>query len=147
MTSDTQFDADSNDKLDQNTDISTTDEISIDTDESDDTTEPEIIVENRNDLDPHEDEEIQSPNLQNEEEERQYYPRIIAGPVSAIKKQTKNYIILKPTKSRISVSDTAKKALKCFEGQALDWEKKWIKLTSLNDVIRAFPPGESELIR
>ena len=76
----------------------------------------------------------------------QYYPKIISGPISAIKKQTSNLIIIKPTKSRTSTSDLAKKIMKRLESQAKEEEKKWVKLISVNDVIRVIPPGDSEIV-
>jgi predicted ribosome quality control (RQC) complex YloA/Tae2 family protein len=79
-------------------------------------------------------------------DEIQYYPKIISGPVSAIKKQTINFVILKPTKSKTSTSDVAKKILKRLENQAKEEEKKWVKLASVNDVIRLIPPGDSEIV-
>jgi predicted ribosome quality control (RQC) complex YloA/Tae2 family protein len=75
-----------------------------------------------------------------------FYPKIISGPVSAIKRRIQNYVILKPTKNHISTSDLAKKILKRLIQQAKENEQGWVKLISINDLIRVIPSGDSEII-
>ena len=78
-------------------------------------------------------------------EELQYYPQIIAAPATPISNQTNNYVVLRPTKTGQKTSNLAKKILAQFISNAAKEEKKWVRLASLDDIIRVIPAGTAEI--
>ncbi len=80
-------------------------------------------------------------------EETQYFPKIITAPPSAMKKVTQNFVIIKPSKKKMSTSELAKKILRRLQAQAKEDEQKWVALASINDMIRVIPPGNGEIAR
>ena len=78
-------------------------------------------------------------------EEVQYFPQIISAPASAISNTTNNYVIISPTKNGQKTSNLAKKILAKFISNALEEEKKWVRLASLDDIIRVIPAGTAEI--
>ena len=74
----------------------------------------------------------------------QYFPQVFSAPASAIQKQTQNFIKIRPSKSGIVASDLAKRILHTFLENATESEKKWVKMTSINDIIRVLPSGAAE---
>ncbi|MHA1512405.1 MAG: hypothetical protein ACTSRX_11890, partial [Promethearchaeota archaeon] len=101
---------------------------------------------------------INTPDLKKEEfeelqktkedgEEIQYFPKVFSSPLSAMKNQTSNYVRLKPSKQKSKTSALAKKILEIFIKKANDQEKRWIRLISVNDIIRLIPSGNGEIVR
>ncbi len=80
-------------------------------------------------------------------EEIQYYPMVLSAPASAIIKQTRNFVRLKPSKSGVKSSQLAKKILKNFISNSSEEEKKWVRLTSLDDIIRIIPSGMADIAK
>lgn len=77
-----------------------------------------------------------------------FYPRIIAGPLSAVKSKTDNYVRLKPLKSgNISSGKIAEKIKNILVENTKDSLKKWASLISINDIIHFLPPGNSDIIK
>ena len=80
-------------------------------------------------------------------EEKQYFPKVFSSPLSAMKNQTSNYVRLKPSKQKVKTSSLAKKIIEIFIKKSNDQEKRWIRLISVNDIIRLIPSGSGEIIR
>lgn len=77
-----------------------------------------------------------------------FYPRIIAGPLSAVKSKTDNFVRLKPLKSgNISSGKIAEKIKNILVENTKDSLKKWASLISINDIIHFLPPGNSDIIK
>jgi predicted ribosome quality control (RQC) complex YloA/Tae2 family protein len=76
-----------------------------------------------------------------------YFPRIIAGPQSAIKKQTEQYIRIKPQRSGLSSGKLAEKIKIQFIKNASEDVKKWVKLIDENHIIHFLPPGTSTIAK
>ena len=74
-------------------------------------------------------------------EEIQYYPKIISAPPRAMKKQTPFSIKIRPTKEKSKTSDLAKRILDLLIKNVPDSLKKWMRMASLDAIIRAIPPG------
>lgn len=84
---------------------------------------------------------------QNEDGELlQYFPKIIAAPIEAIQKETKNYVIIKPSNNGLKTSSLAKEILHRFQKQSNKAASRWIKLVPLDNIIRMIPPGNSIII-
>lgn len=73
------------------------------------------------------------------------YPKVIAGPVSAIKKQTETYIIILPSKTGLTKGNLAKKIKPKFFKMTDDIHKKWIELLSLDEILLMLPNGNSTI--
>ena len=84
-------------------------------------------------------------SLNEEGEVKQFYPMVLAGPISALKLQTTNFVRIKPSKNGLKTSNLAKKILGKFIFNAAPLEKKWIRLTSIDDLIRIIPTGSAEI--
>ena len=80
-------------------------------------------------------------------DEKQYFPQVISGPESALKKRNIVYVKIRPNKGGKKVSDLAKEILKKLIILSDEKLKPWVKLTSLNDLIRTIPPGNADLIK
>jgi predicted ribosome quality control (RQC) complex YloA/Tae2 family protein len=80
-------------------------------------------------------------------EEIQYFPKVFSSPLSSMKNQTSNYVRLKPSKQKSKTSALAKKILEIFIKKSNDKEKRWIRLISVNDIIRLIPSGNGEIVR
>ncbi len=102
--------------------------------------------------------EIKPPNLNNGEfekhqrtkedgEEIQYFPKVFSSPLTAMKNRTSNYVRLKPSKQKTKTSALAKKILDIFIKKSNDQDKRWIRLISVNDIIRLIPSGNGEIVR
>ncbi|UYP46443.1 hypothetical protein NEF87_002728 [Candidatus Lokiarchaeum ossiferum] len=87
----------------------------------------------------------ENSSLNEEGEEKQFYPMVLAGPISALKLQTNNFVRIKPSKSGLKTSKLAKKILGKFIFKARPSEKKWVRLTSIDDLIRIIPTGSAEI--
>lgn len=75
-----------------------------------------------------------------------YFPRIIAGPLSSIKKRTDNYVRLKPQKSsKIKGGKLADKIKIILISKTKEELKKWAKLIEQKDIIQFVPPGGSSI--
>ena len=74
------------------------------------------------------------------------YPKIISGPPSAIKKNTENYILIKPSKSiGLSKSKLANE-IKSYFVRNVDTElRKWAKLLVIDDILLYLPTGLSTI--
>jgi predicted ribosome quality control (RQC) complex YloA/Tae2 family protein len=91
--------------------------------------------------------EIIGKNVNKDDGEKiQYYPQIISAPVSVLKKNKINHVRIKPSKSALKTSALAKKILARFIKQASVEEKMWVRLASINDIIRTTPSGSGELL-
>jgi len=86
-------------------------------------------------------------NLQEDPSDKQYFPQVISGPESALKKRNIVYVKIRPNKGGKKVSDLAKEILKKLIDLSDEKVKPWIRLTSLNDLIRTIPPGNADLIK
>lgn len=84
---------------------------------------------------------------ESQKEEIQYFPKVLAAPESAFKDTDILYVKIRPNKGGKKVSDLAKEILKLLTFQANEEQKPWIQLTSLNDLIRAIPPGNADVIK
>ncbi|MHA1766501.1 MAG: ribosome rescue protein RqcH [Promethearchaeota archaeon] len=80
-------------------------------------------------------------------EEIQYFPKVFSSPLSAMKIQTSNYVSLRPSKQKIKTSALAKKILETLIKNAEEQFKRWIRLISVNDIIRLIPSGSGEIIK
>jgi len=74
-----------------------------------------------------------------------YYPKILSGPVDAIKSQTSNFVIILPSKSGLTKGKMAKIIKDYFIKNSDREMKKWIKLLSLDEIILYLPTGTSLL--
>ena len=74
-----------------------------------------------------------------------YYPKILCGPVNAIKVLTRNIVIIKPSKSGLTKGALAKKIKQYYLNISDKELKKWIKLLSIDEIILSLPPGSSVL--
>ncbi len=93
-------------------------------------------------------EEIETPKKSKEEDEDiQYFPKVFSSPLQTMKNQSSNYVRLKPTKQKSKTSALAKKIIEIFINKANDQDKRWIRLISVNDIIRLIPSGSGEIIR
>lgn len=91
------------------------------------------------------DELEKSQESKDEGEEIQYFPKVFSAPLSAMKNQSSNYVRLKPSKQKVKTSALAKKILNIFIEKSNDQDKKWIRLISVNDIIRLIPSGSGEI--
>jgi hypothetical protein len=73
------------------------------------------------------------------------YPKILCGPVSAIKSQISNkYImIIKPSKAGLTKGKLAKKIIAHFTNKIENDMKKWVKLLPVDDILLKLPSGNS----
>ena len=75
-----------------------------------------------------------------------FYPKVISGPESAIKKQTEIYKILISDRNGKSSGTIAKKLKSLFLKEVNDDLKKWVKILPLDDIILFIPAGNSEIL-
>lgn len=76
-----------------------------------------------------------------------YFPRIIAGPLSAIKAQTKLFARIKPLRSGFSSGKLAEKIKAYFIATCSEDVQKWVKLIDINHIIHFLPPGNSGIAK
>jgi predicted ribosome quality control (RQC) complex YloA/Tae2 family protein len=77
---------------------------------------------------------------------KSYYPKIISGPGSTIKKQTNITLDLVPSKSNGLTKGKLAKEVKAYFLRKCDEELKiWIKLLSIDDIILYLPSGTSKI--
>ena len=81
----------------------------------------------------------------NSDENISYFPRIIAGPTSAIKKQTNIYVRIMPQKSGLGGGKLMDMIKNELIKQTPEKLKKWAKLISKNDIMHFLPPGNSQI--
>ncbi len=74
-----------------------------------------------------------------------YYPKIIIGPISAIRARYDSYLVIKPSKSGYSKGNIAKKIKTIFLNLSSEEKKKWVDLLSLDDIINILPAGLSKI--
>lgn len=74
-----------------------------------------------------------------------FYPKIIIGPISAIRTHYEDYLILKPSKSGDNKGKVANKIKNHFLNNAKKENKKWLDLLSLDDIINSLPSGFSKI--
>jgi predicted ribosome quality control (RQC) complex YloA/Tae2 family protein len=80
----------------------------------------------------------------NRDELRVLYPKIICGPMNAIKSHKKeNILIINPSKGGLSKGKLAKEIKSYFIKNASDDLKKWIKLLSVDEIVLRLPSGPS----
>ncbi|MEE9377208.1 MAG: ribosome rescue protein RqcH [Candidatus Lokiarchaeia archaeon] len=73
-----------------------------------------------------------------------FYPKIISGPETAIKKQTENIITIVPSKSGGFTKGKLAKEIKSHFIKKIDKELKiWVKLLSIDDILLYLPSGIS----
>jgi len=75
-----------------------------------------------------------------------FYPKVISGPESSIKKQTEIYKILISDRNGKSSGAIAKKLRSLFLKEVNDDLKKWVKILPLDDIILFIPAGNSEIL-
>lgn len=74
------------------------------------------------------------------------YPKIVCGPINAIKSYIKkNILIINPSKGGLSKGKIAKEIKSYFIKNASDELKKWIKLLSVDDIILCLPTGPTKM--
>ncbi|MBN2155135.1 MAG: NFACT family protein [Candidatus Lokiarchaeota archaeon] len=76
-----------------------------------------------------------------------YFPRIIAGPQSAIKSQTKHLVRIKPQGNGLSGGKLAEKIKAYFVSGSTEDVKKWVNLIDINHIIHFLPPGNSYITK
>ena len=76
-----------------------------------------------------------------------YFPRIIAGPQSAIKSQTEQFVRIKPQKNGLASGKLAEKIKALFISNVKEEVKKWVKLIDVNHIIHFLPPGNSTVAK
>jgi predicted ribosome quality control (RQC) complex YloA/Tae2 family protein len=74
-----------------------------------------------------------------------YYPKIIAGPQSAIKKQTSQYVRIKPQRNGLSSGKLAEKIKAYFVSHSTEEVQKWVEMIDINHIIHFLPPGNSSI--
>ena len=74
-----------------------------------------------------------------------FYPIIISGPMSAIKNQTNNLLIITPSRTGVSKGKMAKKIKNHLTNRIDKDLRKWVKFLSLDDIILILPNGLSEI--
>ncbi|MFX1308324.1 MAG: ribosome rescue protein RqcH [Promethearchaeota archaeon] len=82
--------------------------------------------------------------LESQNEKRIFYPKIISGPDSAIKKQTKNTITIMPSKSKGFTKGKLAKEIKSYFLRNIDKDFKiWLKFLSIDEILLYLPSGIS----
>ena len=76
-----------------------------------------------------------------------YFPRIIAGPQSAIKSQTEQFVRIKPQRNGLASGKLAEKIKGHFITNAKEGVNKWVKLIDVNHIIHFLPPGKSTIAK
>ena len=74
-----------------------------------------------------------------------FFPKIIIGPISAIKNQYEYYVTIRPSKSGYSKGKIADKIKAIFLYKVKKENKKWIELLSLDDIINILPTGLTKI--
>ena len=74
-----------------------------------------------------------------------FYPRVLSGPINAIKMQSKYIVIVKPSKSGLTKGKLAKEIKNHFLKLTDKDMKKWINLLSLDEIILNLPNGSSSI--
>jgi len=74
-----------------------------------------------------------------------FFPKIIIGPISAIKNQYEDYLTIKPSKSGYSKGKIANKIKAIFLYKVKKENKKWVELLSLDDIINILPTGLTKI--
>ncbi|MHA1776224.1 MAG: hypothetical protein DRO88_11975 [Promethearchaeia archaeon] len=85
-------------------------------------------------------------NQKGEEQALQYFPQVVSGPESALKRKGIHYVKIRPDKSGKKVSDLAKEIRSILVSKVEENLKPWMRLTSLNDLIRTIPPGNAVIV-
>jgi len=71
------------------------------------------------------------------------FPKIIYGPINAIKKQTEDYLVINPSKTGLTKGKLAKEIKSYYLKKSSKDLKKWINLLSLNEILLCLPSGNS----
>ncbi|TFG03636.1 MAG: fibronectin-binding domain-containing protein [Promethearchaeota archaeon] len=74
-----------------------------------------------------------------------FYPKIVIGPLSAIKNRYEDFLTIRPSKSGYSKGKIAKQIKTYFFNKSKEENKKWVDLLSLDDVINVLPSGLSKI--
>ena len=82
-------------------------------------------------------------DIDSDEYTKGFYPKIICGPINAIKTQTNYVVKIKPSKTGMTKGKLAKQIKDYFLKTSEKEMKKWINLLSLDDIILNLPPGSS----
>ena len=81
------------------------------------------------------------------DDSKRFYPKIISGPESAIKKQTKNIINIIPSKSSGLTKGKLAKEIKAYFIRNIDKESRlWVKLLSIDELLLYLPSGISKIM-
>lgn len=75
-----------------------------------------------------------------------FYPKILSGPKNAIMGQSKNFIVIKPSKTGLSKGKLAKMIKNYFLKNSDKDMKKWINLLSINEIELNLPTGSSVIM-
>ena len=73
------------------------------------------------------------------------YPKIIIGPISAIKTRYDSYLTIKPSKSGYNKGKIANEIKSIFLNISSKEKKKWVDLLSLDDIVNILPAGLSKI--
>ncbi|MFX1314045.1 MAG: NFACT RNA binding domain-containing protein, partial [Promethearchaeota archaeon] len=78
-------------------------------------------------------------------EDKVFYPKIISGPVQAIKEQTNTFITIIPSKSSgLTKGKLAKKIKSYYLKNVNEDLKMWVKFLSIDEIILYLPSGYSK---
>jgi len=82
-------------------------------------------------------------DMETNDQEEIKYPKIICGPLPAIKKKSNNIITINPSKTGLSKGKLAKKIKSLLIKNSERGLKKWINLLSIDEIILYLPSGSS----
>ena len=85
-------------------------------------------------------------NEGNDPKEEAFYPKIVIGPISAIKSKYDSYVTIKPSKSGNNKGHLANEIKNFFLKNENKESKKWIEILSLDEIINILPTGFSKII-
>ncbi|TFG24905.1 MAG: fibronectin-binding domain-containing protein [Promethearchaeota archaeon] len=75
-----------------------------------------------------------------------FYPKILSAPINAIIGQSKNFIVIKPSKTGLSKGKLAKEIKNHFLKNSNKDMKKWLNLLSIDEIELNLPTGSSIII-
>lgn len=76
-----------------------------------------------------------------------FYPKVVSGPLNAIKNQEENYLIIKPSRVGLTKGKLAEKIKNALKYKIDEEMKKWLNLLSIDNIILYLPSGFSEIER
>ncbi|MFX1556279.1 MAG: ribosome rescue protein RqcH [Promethearchaeota archaeon] len=80
-----------------------------------------------------------------EPDKKRFYPKIICGPIEAVKAQDSNYLIIKPSRGGVSKGKLVKEIKSFFIRKTKEDLKKWIKALPETEIALYLPSGSTEI--